>query len=95
MNDVHKAYSFRLYPTKEQEWQIRRTIGCCRFVFNHFLSRRKEAYERDGSTLNQYACMRELPALKTAAPLASGSGRGSCGDGELKRLKPRLATGYS
>ncbi|WP_067936901.1 IS200/IS605 family element RNA-guided endonuclease TnpB [Alicyclobacillus kakegawensis] len=61
---MHKAYSFRLYPTKEQEQQIRRTIGCCRFVYNHFLARRKEVYEQDGTTLNQYACMHELPALK-------------------------------
>jgi putative transposase len=65
---MHKAYSFRLYPTKEQEQQIRRTIGCCRFVYNHFLSRRKEVYERDGTTLNQYACMRELPELKQQHP---------------------------
>ncbi|OUM90847.1 MAG: transposase [Bacillus thermozeamaize] len=65
---MHKAYSFRLYPTKEQEQQIRRTIGCCRFVYNHFLARRKDAYERDGTTLNQYACMRELPALKEQFP---------------------------
>lgn len=65
---MHKAYSFRLYPTKEQERQIRRTIGCCRFVFNHFLARRKETYEQDGTTLNQYACMRELPALKEQFP---------------------------
>lgn len=68
VNDMHKAYSFRLYPTKEQEQQIRRTIGCCRFVFNHFLARRKEAYERDRTTMNQYACMRELPALKQQYP---------------------------
>ncbi|PDO09222.1 MAG: transposase [Candidatus Reconcilbacillus cellulovorans] len=65
---MHKAYSFRLYPTKEQAQQIRRTIGCCRFVFNHFLARRKEVYDRDGATLNQYACMRELPALKEQHP---------------------------
>lgn len=68
VNHMHKAYSFRLYPTKEQEQQIRRTIGCCRFVFNHFLARRKKAYEQDGTTLNQYACMRELPALKQQCP---------------------------
>ncbi|SFU47750.1 putative transposase [Alicyclobacillus macrosporangiidus] len=68
MNKVHRAYSFRLYPTKKQERQFRRTIGCCRFVYNHFLARRKEVYERDGTTLNQYACMRELPALKQRYP---------------------------
>jgi putative transposase len=65
---MHKAYSFRLYPTKEQEQHIRRTIGCCRFVFNHFLARRKEIYERDGTTLNLFACLRELPALKQQYP---------------------------
>ena len=68
VNDVHKAYFFRLYPTKEQAQQIRRTIGCCRFVYNHFLARRKETYERDGTTLNQYACMRELSVLKQQHP---------------------------
>lgn len=68
VNNMHKAYSFRLYPTKEQEQHIRRTIGCCRFVFNYFLVRRKEAFERDGTTLNQYACMRELPSLKQQYP---------------------------
>jgi putative transposase len=61
---MYKAYSFRLYPLKEQEQQIRRTFGCCRFVYNHFLARRKEVYERDGATLNKYDCMRELANLK-------------------------------
>ncbi|WP_026975554.1 IS200/IS605 family element RNA-guided endonuclease TnpB [Alicyclobacillus contaminans] len=65
---MHKAFSFRLYPTKEQEQIIRRTIGCCRFVYNHFLALRKESYERDVTTLNQYACMKELPALKQQHP---------------------------
>ncbi|GAB7387758.1 hypothetical protein BSNK01_15950 [Bacillaceae bacterium] len=37
-------------------------------MFNHFLARRKEAYERDGTTLNRYACMRELPSLKQQCP---------------------------
>jgi putative transposase len=65
---MHKAYSFRLYPTKEQDRQIRRTIGCCRFVFNHFLARWKQVYEQDGTTLNQYACMLELTELKQQHP---------------------------
>ncbi len=34
---VNKAYKFRIYPTKEQETLIAKTIGCGRFVFNHFL----------------------------------------------------------
>ncbi|MDQ0157529.1 helix-turn-helix domain-containing protein, partial [Robertmurraya andreesenii] len=29
---VNKAYKFRIYPTKEQEILIAKTIGCSRFV---------------------------------------------------------------
>lgn len=31
---VNKAYKFRIYPNKEQEILIAKTIGCSRFVFN-------------------------------------------------------------
>ena len=30
-----KAYKYRIYPNKEQEIQIAKTFGCCRFVYNH------------------------------------------------------------
>lgn len=33
----HKAYRFRIYPNQEQEVLISKTIGCARFVYNHFL----------------------------------------------------------
>ena len=33
---VNKAYKFRIYPNKEQEILTAKTIGCSRFVFNHF-----------------------------------------------------------
>ncbi|WP_084185070.1 helix-turn-helix domain-containing protein, partial [Salinicoccus luteus] len=35
---IHKAYKFRLYPNKEQSILINKTIGCSRFVYNHFLN---------------------------------------------------------
>ncbi|SEJ78790.1 Helix-turn-helix domain-containing protein, partial [Trichococcus ilyis] len=35
---IHKAYKFRIYPNQEQQILIAKTIGCSRFVFNHFLS---------------------------------------------------------
>lgn len=58
------SYKFRLYPDRKQETQIIRTLGCCRFVFNHYLSRRKEAYEQSGRTLNYYDCAKDLTQLK-------------------------------
>jgi putative transposase len=61
---MHKAFKFRLYPTPEQATFINKTIGCARFVFNHFLSRRKEAYEQEQKTLPYSACSAELTILK-------------------------------
>ena len=49
---MHKAYKFRLYPTKEQETVITKSIGCNRFVYNHFLAKRKEAYEEYDAMIN-------------------------------------------
>ncbi len=60
----HKGYKFRIYPTKEQEVLIAKTIGCSRFVFNHFLSKWDAAYEANGKGLSYDACSKDLPILK-------------------------------
>ncbi|MEH7505528.1 IS200/IS605 family element RNA-guided endonuclease TnpB [Neobacillus drentensis] len=39
---VHKAYKFRLYPTKDQATLINKTFGCTRIVFNFFLKKQNE-----------------------------------------------------
>lgn len=61
---MHKAYSFRLYPNKTQQTLIHKTFGCCRYVFNHFLAKRKEVYEAEGKTLGYNACSSLLTQLK-------------------------------
>ncbi|MEH7475742.1 helix-turn-helix domain-containing protein, partial [Priestia megaterium] len=42
----NKAYKFRLYPTEEQAFFMRKTFGCVRFVYNKMLAERKETYEK-------------------------------------------------
>lgn len=37
-----KAYKFRLYPNKEQRILINKSIGCARYIYNHFLAKAKE-----------------------------------------------------
>lgn len=59
-----KAYKFRLYPTKEQETLIAKSIGCNRFVYNHFLAKRKEAYEQHDAMINYNGCSALLTKLK-------------------------------
>ena len=63
---THKAYKFRIYPTKEQEILIAKTIGCSRFVFNHFLAKWDETYKATGKGLSYGSCSKELPSLKQA-----------------------------
>lgn len=61
------SYKFRLYPNKEQENLILRTLGCCRYVYNHYLALRKEHYEQTGETLNYVGCAKDLTGLKQQA----------------------------
>ena len=39
---IYKAYKFRMYPNKEQEELINKTIGSFRFVYNYFLDKKSE-----------------------------------------------------
>lgn len=61
---MHKAFKFRLYPTKEQANLINRTIGSCRYAYNHFLAERIKAYKTEKKTLNYADCCTALTKLK-------------------------------
>lgn len=58
------SYKFRIYPNAEQENLIQRTFGCCRFVYNHYLAKRKEVYEATKDTFNYNACSADMTKLK-------------------------------
>ena len=62
--NIHKAYKFRLYPNKEQAILINKTIGCSRFVYNHFLNQWNETYKETGKGLSYGKCSAQLPSLK-------------------------------
>ena len=59
-----KAYKYRLYPNKEQEILINKTLGCTRFVYNYYLNKRKEMYENDKTTFTYNMCSKDLTQLK-------------------------------
>ena len=58
------SYKFRMYPNAEQENLIRRTFGCCRFVFNYFLAQRVSEYESIGKSPTRFQQDKELTVLK-------------------------------
>ncbi|RGP57629.1 transposase [Bacillus thuringiensis] len=61
---INKAYKFRIYPNQAQAILINKTIGCSRFVFNHFLSLWDHAYKETGKGLTYGTCSAKLPAMK-------------------------------
>lgn len=58
------SYKFRLYPNAAQENLIQRTFGCCRFVYNRFLTMRIDSYKERGETMNYYVCANALTPMK-------------------------------
>ena len=59
-----KGYKFRIYPTAEQEVQLRKTLGCCRFVYNYFLEVRAKAWTESKDTLGYGDCCKHFTILK-------------------------------
>ncbi len=51
---MKRAYLIEIKPTTEQISKIRQTIGVCRYVYNLYISKNKEAYESEGKFLSGY-----------------------------------------
>ena len=51
-----KGYKYRIYPNKQQEKQIQKTFGCCRFVYNQTLAYRKDKYDKEKESMNKTSC---------------------------------------
>lgn len=64
MKTIFKSFKFRIYPSKEQEVLMAKHFGACRFVFNHYLNKRKETYLEDKKSLNYYDNANDLTQLK-------------------------------
>ena len=60
---IHRAYKFRMYPTKEQAVLIHKTFGCTIFVYNYCLD-----LKRNNNYLTKFDLMKELPKLKKEYP---------------------------
>lgn len=61
---MYKGYEYRIYPNKTQQKLLAKTFGCCRYIYNHFLSRRIEYHEKEGKYINSFALSKELTILK-------------------------------
>ena len=64
MRKINRTYRFRLYPNKAQTELLAKHFGCSRFVYNYFLSQRKEQYKLTGKSDNYYVQAKSLTILK-------------------------------
>ncbi|MHB1943363.1 MAG: RNA-guided endonuclease InsQ/TnpB family protein [Acidiferrobacteraceae bacterium] len=62
-----QAFKFELMPTGEQQRQMRRFAGSCRFVFNKALALQKERYARGEKQLGYAGLCKELTAWRNGA----------------------------
>lgn len=65
---MERAYKFRLYPTREQEATMDRTLGLCRRLYNACLEQRRTAWRQSRRSVQRFDQQAELPALKEAFP---------------------------
>lgn len=61
---MEKAFKYRIYPNKKQQELIQKTFGCCRFVYNYFLDKRKSEYGKDKTSLSYNDTSKLLTKLK-------------------------------
>lgn len=66
---IYRSYRFRIYPTKSQEEILKKTIGCCRYIYNWNLELRKESYKKDKTKVSY----KKSSALMTQLRKTSGT----------------------
>ena len=62
--EIKRAYRYRFYPTEGQARELARTFGSARFVYNHFLRLRTDAWFNEQKRLNYNDTSSLLTRLK-------------------------------
>ena len=66
--EIIRALKMRIYPNDEQKVKIDKTLGTCRFVYNHMLARNQKVYERRKEHLSYNEMQNLLPVMKNYLP---------------------------
>lgn len=61
---MYRAFKYRFYPSPSQEVLLRKTLGCSRFVYNHFLALRIKEWIANQKTVSFYETSSLLTNLK-------------------------------
>ena len=61
---MKRAYKYKLKPTMRQQRLLSQHFGCCRFIYNWGLSRKKETYVNEKKSIGYLQLAKELTLLK-------------------------------
>ena len=67
-----KTFQYRLYPSKRQQRLLDQQLEECRWLYNHLLAERREAWEHRQESLRYYDQATSLPVLKAERPTLAG-----------------------
>ena len=65
---MRKALKYRLFPTKSQQRLLQGQLNECRWLYNHFLEERKNAWEKERKSTTYFQQCNSLPELKKERP---------------------------
>ena len=61
---MKRAYKYKLKPTVRQQQMLLQHFGCCRFIYNWGLDRKKKAWTNEKKSIGYLQLARELTLLK-------------------------------
>src|SRR6266700_4298934 len=61
---MRKMFQYRIFPNKKQVHKLNATLEECRWLYNHLLGKRKDAYEQDGTSLSLFQQQKTFVLLK-------------------------------
>ncbi len=61
---MKKAIKIRIYPSNDQIEILSKQFGCARWVYNHMLNLRIEAWKNEQRSLSKSFLIKLLPVLK-------------------------------
>jgi putative transposase len=65
---MRKTFKYRLYPTRQQQGLLEQQLEECRWLYNHLLAERRDAWQQRQESVRLYDQQATLPALKAERP---------------------------
>jgi putative transposase len=63
-----RAFKYRLFPNRQQQRLLEQQLEECRWLYNHLLAERRDAWEQRQESLRYYDQAMTLPILKATRP---------------------------